>query len=310
MISSIIDIGSNTIRLSVYQIQEGTIIPLLHKKTMAGLASYIQDGCMSEEGIHIAIRVLKEYRSLLEHLSIQTVSVFATAALREISNTIQAVKMIQKETGFLIDVISGKREAVLDFFGATHVLDTKEGILVDIGGGSTELVSYQNASILQASSMEVGSLGLFARFVGNLFPSKKEQKKISNYVKKQLEKQKEFRENQFPILCGVGGTIRATLKLNNLFFQQPDENKSIPAKNVKKLLKQLNQMEPEVLRKVLKVIPDRIHTIIPGMIVLQTIIKRFGCEEIQVSPYGVREGYLYQKILKEGRMDSPNTKSV
>ena len=132
MICSIIDIGSNTIRLSVYQLQEGTIIPLLHKKTMAGLASYIQDGCMSEEGIHTAIRVLNQYRSLLEHLSIQQVSVFATASLREISNTIQAVKMIQKETGFLIDVISGKREAILDFLGATHILDMKEGILVDI----------------------------------------------------------------------------------------------------------------------------------------------------------------------------------
>ena len=87
MICSIIDIGSNTIRLSVYQLQEGTIIPLLHKKTMAGLASYIQDGWMSEEGIHTAIRVLNQYRSLLEHLSIQQVSVFATASLREISNT-------------------------------------------------------------------------------------------------------------------------------------------------------------------------------------------------------------------------------
>lgn len=310
MICSIIDIGSNTIRLSVYQLQEGTIIPLLHKKTMAGLASYIQDGCMSEEGIHTAIRVLNQYRSLLEHLSIQQVSVFATASLREISNTIQAVKMIQKETGFLIDVISGKREAILDFLGATHILDMKEGILVDIGGGSTELVSYQNASILQASSMEVGSLGLFTQFVGKLFPTKKEQKKIRDYVKKQLDKQKDFRDSQFPALCGVGGTIRATLKLNNSFFQQPDENKSIPAKNVKKLLKQLSQMEPEVLRKVLKVIPDRIHTIIPGMIVLQTMIKHFDCEEIRVSPYGVREGYLYQKILKEGRMDSSNTKSV
>ena len=81
-------------------------------------------------------------------------------------------------------------------------------------------------------------------------------------------------------------------KTKQLIFQQPDENKSIPAKNVKNYSKQLSQMEPEVLRKVLKVIPDRIHTIIPGMIVLQTMIKHFGCEEIQVSPYGVREGYL------------------
>lgn len=74
----------------------------------------------------------------------------------------------------------------------------------------------------------------------------------------------------------------------------------INCESIKKLFKKLDESEKNVLDKILKVIPDRVHTIIPGMIILETIVKYYGIKEIRVSPYGVREGYLFSKVLGWG----------
>ena len=105
-------------------------------------------------------------------------------------------------------------------------------------------------------------------------------------------------------ICGVGGTVRAACKLNNAMFNLPPNNSVINAVNVKKILKKLENPEGDEeiatskLDLMLKVVPDRIRTILPGMIILQTVIKHFKAKMIHVSYMGVREGYLYQQVLK------------
>ncbi|MBD3108458.1 phosphatase [Bacillus sp. AGMB 02131] len=300
MIYGIVDVGSNTIRLTIYQYENGELSSLLHKKTMAGLAGYVEQGEMSQKGIEKACEIVSEYKEILNNFSICNLNVFATASLRNIVNTNEVVRTIRELTGVHVDVISGEEEAQLDFIGATHVINMQDGLLVDIGGGSTELVSYRRGQIVTAVSMPIGSLSLFTKHVSKLLPKKSEKHAIVEEIRFELDKLFEFDENElFQEICGVGGTIRAACKLNNDLLGSEARN-SIDCKHLGKMLKILNKRKKDTYRRILRVVPDRIHTIIPGMLILNEIATYFGSEVIRISNYGVREGYLYSKVLKDG----------
>lgn len=116
MKQAVIDIGSNSMRLSVYETTEtGTFTILFKDKIMAGLAGYVEEGALSPEGITRAILGLRSFRGTLRALNIPQVAVFATASLRNIRNTAQAVAEIQRGTGFAIEVLSGEEEARLGY---------------------------------------------------------------------------------------------------------------------------------------------------------------------------------------------------
>ena len=297
MIQGIIDIGSNTIRLSIYRCEGKRIHLLLNKKTTAGLAGYAENGRLSEKGIQTACTVLSEYRDLLENFSIPDVRAFATASLRNIKNTQEATDAILRETGLAVEVISGKEEARLDFIGATQVLENSDGMLVDIGGGSTEFVSFRDREILTASSVPVGSLNTFSKYVGGLFPTPVEIKYISQMVTETIAGSKDTDKRPQKILCGVGGTVRSAAKLNNSLYGLASDNPIIATNHLKKMLKMLNENYRESLKTLLRVVPDRVHTILPGMVILATIAKYYKSESIVVSRYGVREGYLIDRVL-------------
>ena len=299
MIYGIIDLGSNTIRLSLYKYENGEIILLLNKKTMAGIAGYVKDGRLSKEGIKVACKVLKQYKDIINNFGLEKVFVFATASLRNISNTDEAVTEIKEETGFVVDVVLGEVEAIYDFVGASKALNIKEGIVFDIGGGSTEILMYKNREIIKAHSIPVGSLNMFSKYVKGIIPTKEEVKTIKKEVV-------EYLKDINGIDCsktayGVGGTTRNAGKLCARLFKA--DMSYIKPENIKKIFGKLHKSPKKLADKILKVCPDRIHTIIPGLVILRTLIDFYGIEEIYVSPYGVREGYLFDKVLSGGNED-------
>lgn len=295
MIYGIVDVGSNTIRLSIYKYEDNKVVLLLNKKTMAGLAGYVKDGELSKAGIKRACEVLKVYKEIVENFQIKNVFVFATASLRNISNTDEAVLRIKEETGFNTEIILGENEAIYDFIGASQVVDISDGILIDIGGGSTELVMYKNKEIIKAYSIPLGSLSMYSKYVSNLIPTEDERLAIKGEVLSQLKKLGGIKENS--VACGVGGTIRATGELCENIFKKKTTKTLIKSENIKKIIRKCDESDKGLLKKILKVVPDRVHTIIPGMIILDTIVRFYEIEEIHVSPYGVREGYLFSKVL-------------
>ena len=300
MIYGIVDVGSNTIRLTIYQYENNQLTSLLHKKTMAGLAGYVEQGEMSQKGIEKACEIISEYKAILNNFSISNMYVFATASLRNMINTDAVVRNVRELAGVQVDVISGEEEAVLDFVGATQALDMQDGLLVDIGGGSTELVSYRNGQIVNAVSMPIGSLSLFTKHVSKLHPKRNEKQAILEEIRIELDKIYGFNEDEsYKEICGVGGTIRAACKLNNDLLESEVKN-TVDCRHLGKLLKILNKGKKETYRRILRVVPDRIHTIIPGLLILNEIADYFGSEVIRISNYGVREGYLYSKVLKDG----------
>lgn len=300
---SVIDIGSNTIRLTVYQVQEGKAESVFHEKSTAGLAGYVTaKGRLTRAGIDRAVESLLRFRGILRNLNIPNVAVFATASLRNITNTDEALSVIEQATGFRVEVLSGEKEAMLDYIGATHFMPAADGMLVDIGGGSTELVFFCRGEVQRAVSMPLGSLNMYSKYVSHVLPTKSEREKIERRVARELKKL-ELPEQVCPVICGVGGTVRATGKYINTLQKLPAANRMVYLHTVQATLDGFRDESKATLQPLLKSAPDRIHTLLPGMTILCKIAKTFCSDTMVVSDYGVREGYLLSEVLRVERRD-------
>ncbi|MCL2768280.1 MAG: hypothetical protein FWE49_06115 [Synergistaceae bacterium] len=296
---AIIDIGSNTMRLSIFSHEDKKITTVIRQKEVAGLAGYIKENRLESQGIQKACDVLCEFMKTAAHfVSENDIHAFATASLRGIINQDQALEMIQQTTGLLPAILSGEEEARLDFIGAAHFTECKDGILIDIGGASTELVRFENAQPVRLASMPIGCLNLFTRFVGKMIPTEKERKKIKKEIREQLDNHGWNAEVNFPLMIGIGGTVRAAHKLSCGLFSMPQDQNEMNVSFIREILKKLKNNEGEIYRAVYKLIPERTLTVFTGLMILNEAIKRFGCESIFVSDYGVREGYFIDRILK------------
>lgn len=293
----IIDIGSNTIRLTIYRVEGERFEVLCSEKETAGLASFVVDGKMPLEGIHRASETLVRFRNLLDNLSVKRVSAFATASLRNVSNTDEAVQKIQSAAGIPVEVISGEEEARLDFAGAMASVEVTDGLLADIGGGSTELVAFQDKTIRAARSFPIGSLSLHQKFVRKILPSGSEIRAIKAEIREQLTSGKPFSE-KFSVVCGVGGSARAVLRIVNYLFSLPAGNTAVTAEQLRHLYQVLKPGGQTARGIILKTCPDRVHTVLPGLLVLREIVRLCGGQTILVSRYGVREGYLIERVIR------------
>ena len=293
---AVIDIGSNTIRLSAFQYEGDNIQPLMNRKMMAGLASYVKDGALTDEGIHMTCRTLETYKDMLKNLDISDYHVFATASLRNVSNTYDVLKEIENETGIRVAVISGEDEGMLSLRGAIESVELSSGLLVDLGGGSTEIVPFKNKRAKQVCSLKAGSLNLYKKFVEDFLPTKEERNNISSYYESLIE-EGGVSIPKSEVICGVGGTFRAIAKLIDYVTKRPEGTCEFTDREIDDLYKFLKKGDREAKDLLLKVCPDRVHTVIPGIIAVRVIMKKALCREVKVSRTGVREGYLFSRVL-------------
>ncbi len=298
---AVIDVGSNTIRLSVYKADGTSFKILFSEKVMAGIAGYINEGVLSKQGIVQICSALSEFKQRLENFEIDRLAVFATAPLRNIINTNVALNFIYESTGYSVEVISGSEEAKLAYYGALYSVNVQSGSLIDIGGGSTEIVSFSmdtRDNIIKTLSFPLGSLSLFSRHVSKIFPKPSEQKRIIRDINYAINSADISAFSKHSIICGVGGTVRAALKLINSMYDLKSGNRSFSPDQLGKLHKTLCANDEAARDLILKNCPDRVHTIIPGLFILKILTNKLDGSRILVSEYGVREGYLCHRILR------------
>lgn len=299
MIYAVIDIGSNTIRLSVYKVIGDEVKNLFNEKSSASLASFIEKGMMNEHGIQKLINTLKEFKNLISNFEdISKTYAIATASIRNSCNRREIIERVRTEVGIDIELISGEEEAKLSFLGSG--IDSQSGILTDIGGGSSEIVVFEQGKVVKTSSLNIGSLVAFDNFARELFMTKDEKKLLEDDIKLMIASNN-LNRVQHDLVCAVGGSARACLKLYNEYYDKEAGNVIITMDGLKNLINTLINMENRAKMKlILKVKADRIHTLIPGMIILYRIAKYFYAEIIRVSMTGIREGFVYNKILERG----------
>lgn len=293
---ALIDMGSNSVRLTVYYLDRSSFQVLFKDKIMAGLAGYVEDGILSQDGIACACRSIQQFQSTLQLLGIEHLAVFATASLRNIANTAEAVEQIRQETGIEVEILSGEEEAAYGFAGATCDVTISEGLFTDIGGASVELGLFSEGQLLRAGSVPVGSLKLYRDCVKKVLPKKNAREEIQDSIESTFQSSD---LNTLPdrahFIC-VGGTARATLKLCRALFDLPDTCRTFTRYQLESLAKILCKADKDAVNVILRYEPERIHTMIPGIMILCYLAQRYQAEDFTVSHYGVREGYLRSRV--------------
>ena len=302
MLYGVVDIGSNTVKLNVYNSRDNDITIEFSEKENLGLIFYINNGKLTDEGIEELVTVLIKMKNDIDYLQIDKYSFFSTASLRNIENSDKVIQIIKDRVNIEIDLLSGDEEAELSFFGSIPAIKEDDGILIDLGGGSVEIVLFKDRKIYEKYSIPIGFLKMFNDYVSDIIPNKKECKLIEDRTYHELDKIGLKNNEKIPFMCGVGGSIRAIKKLLvNLDLQKKKDN-LVDVKLLKQLKEELKLDDSNhnnyIYYKILHVKPSRVHTLVPSLLIVESITSYFGCEKIQISKFSVREGYLNRKMLK------------
>lgn len=301
---AVIDFGSNTIRLCVYQVEDATegsitkkhLSTLLNYKVMAGISSYVKDGKITEKGIKKAARTIKEQRERAAHFDCELIKVFATAVLRNCKNSKDAQAAIEKACELPITILSNEEEAHLGLVGAKLDGPIEDATMVDIGGGSTELTALAAGLETASTSLPQGSLSSFSMYVDGILPTKKEMERIEEeFEKLYAEPPKKTYKNKD--LVGIGGAIRSAAKVYGDIFRAGKRSNTLLPEHLDDLLLSYQEDPAGFMRCALQTIPDRIHTFIPGCILIKHVFDKTGAMQLRIAKHGVREGFLIERML-------------
>lgn len=300
---AVVDIGSNSVRMNVYDIDlsSGTFSVYDSARSMLGLAAYSRDGMLSPDGEGKLFAVLREYLARANAIPADGFCAFATASLRGLKNAGKIVDDMRRRLGIDIDIIGGDEEAMLDFeatlsrFAGTL---PRRGTMIDMGGGSTEIVCFEGSRAVHSVSLPIGCLALSKKFVAS--PPRVsliEREKIENYVSGVLLPYGElsgFAETAYII----GGTARASSRIaSSLSGDEPIRDGSpFSADALFGSLEKLFSSDDLCEKTVRKCCPDRSATALPGMTALCFILRFLGVQTLITSTAGVREGFIIRKI--------------
>ena len=292
----IVDIGSNTIRFKVYDYENDKVRNLISKKRTAGLVSFKENGALNDEGIRILVATLRKFKRYMDTLHVDVTYYFATASLRNITNTDEVLSVVKDTLDVDIHVLSSTQEADLSFKAIKRSdLDRTDGVLIDVGGGSSEITIFEDKTPSGEYSLPVGSLLIYEEYVSRMFPSASERDDITRRVQLEITKVG-VKRVEYDILFGVGGTVRTIKKLLKHLNLYDGNSSLIPVNLLDELLDQLSHNTREDYNKILQIKAERIHTIVPGIIITKTIAEYFNVKYLHISSYSIREGVLYSII--------------
>lgn len=284
---AIADIGSNTMVLVIYEIHDGRPFQVYHKSTPAHLIDYVDaDGKMSNAGIRKAYEVLMTYKATCDDKAIP----FRWADITEPCRIINRDALVQalKPCSFEIHPLSGYEEAACDYLGSKNSYpDQKDGIAFDVGGGSTELVSFHDGTIQEAMSFHLGCVRLSHLPLETEECAQELAKAQASYPSLQTSSKK---------LIGIGGTIRATSLVCNALYHTKN---AISVEQLQQLYEHLKEEDPVAMKAMHENVKEsRWPVFLPGMHMILEICRVFQADTILVSESGIREGFL-EKCLQE-----------
>jgi exopolyphosphatase / guanosine-5'-triphosphate,3'-diphosphate pyrophosphatase len=292
----IIDLGSNTARMNIYDVEKNQLSLVFSEKKTIGLASYInKENVLSNEGIERAISVIKKFSKLAKRFQLDSLHAIATASLRNAVNGSQALEQINNETNINMKILTGKEEAIADLQGVRLSIPFDDGILLDIGGASTELVVYINQEIQYADAIPIGSLNSYMNHVKRVLATEKEMKTIEKSMLQELKKITVSMPNEF-MIYGIGGTIRGARKLYNHVHDLESSNNYMTRVRIEELVSLLLNNEKSTQIDLVRIVPERVHTLLPGLSILLAVMKQYDLDDVTVNHQGVREGYLIQQL--------------
>lgn len=294
----IIDIGSNSIRLVVYErTTNGAHRVADSSKRAARLSEQIdEDGRLAGAALDELIDTLTHFTLICNHNHTDHIRAVATAAIRNATNRSEILERIQRDTGLSIELLSGEEEASYGFLGMINSLNIRDGFLVDIGGGSTEVSFFRNRALVRSVSFPFGCVSLNKRFCSKGMLSDENLKELEAYVTEAIRHEPWITQSPGLPLVGVGGTVRAVGKIHQAAYKYPfplTHNYSISNQQTDELFEQLRKLPLEKRRKLPGLSKDRADVIVPGAAILRLLFRAAKATHYRICGAGLRDGLFH-----------------
>jgi exopolyphosphatase/guanosine-5'-triphosphate,3'-diphosphate pyrophosphatase len=294
MNSAIIDLGTNTFHLLIFNPQG-----IVYKQSTAAKLGMggINQGTITQDGIHRGVEVLKGFREKLDAFEVEKVFAFGTSALRSAENQAEVLTAFREHAGIEVTVIDGIREAELIYAGVKKAVEIKEvALIVDIGGGSVEFILCNSDKVLWMHSFEIGGQRLLEKFMKRDPLPNQEIPRMQAYFREVLlPLTNAIHQYQPQLLIGSSGSFDT---LNDMYFQEkwrvwpPEDQASFdyPMVAFQGAYEQLLFQDRAERMRIPGMKELRVDMIVVAMVLIRFILEEYKITSIKVSNYALKEG--------------------
>jgi len=286
MMRAAIDIGSNTVQMLAGEILPKAVIPKLHFLATTRLGEGSQNSLLKEDRIAQTVDVLCQIKILLDESGISEVRLVGTSAIRDAVNKEILLKAVEAACGWRIDILEGKEEARLSYIGATSLINIEEEaispLVIDIGGGSTEIIWQNEDGALAASSANLGAL----------------RAKLADWDESRI-KSLLFNELILPCqrrpIIGVGGTVTTSAALIygiDTYSREAVHGKKLDYDKILSLHKKLAALTDKDRCAYSPLLAQRGEIIVNGLEILLAILEILDADSLLASDAGILDGVL------------------
>ena len=287
---AVIDIGSNSVRLVVYEGLTRSLTPIFNEKVLAGLGREVATtGLLATDAVDKALAALTRFRALCDAMQVAKVWAIATAACRDARNGPAFIVQAEKACGVSIDVLSGRREAQLSALGIVSGFHRPDGIVGDLGGGSLELTDVRGHRLKSGMTLPLGGLALQDL-------SAKSLAKAEKIVRDALGDAALLKNGRGRDFYAIGGTWRSLTRLHMWQIGYPlhvMHGYVIPASEALEFSRLVRRVDPEILSKIETVTAARRPLLAYAALVMEHVVRLARPQRVVVSALGVREGLLF-----------------
>ena len=298
-----IDVGSNSVRLVVAEAQPGGRYRVLddERETTRLAHSLATTGLLDEASVAASLAALRRFKSIAAGFGVENVRAIATCAVREAKNGADFCRRVAEDVGLTIEVIDSDEEAHLAFQSVRRRFDLagRNTLLADIGGGSTEIVLASGELIEAVYGTRLGAVRLGEKFNGAGTFDDDAIKRMMRSIDRELSKATEKPRAPLHQLIGSGGTftnLAGMIMASRGLARLPASGCRASRADVRHLVDRLRKLGPAKRREFPGLNPDRCDIIVPGLAVVDALMRRFRVNMLQVHNYGVRDGLLLTMI--------------
>lgn len=297
---AIIDIGSNSIRLVVYDGPVRAPAILFNEKVMAGLGRGLgETGMLAPGPVKTALRALERYRALTVAMAATSTRTVATAAVRDARNGMDFLSQVEA-MGLEVELLSGEAEATASGLGVISAIPEADGIVGDLGGGSLELVRIRGGKVCARVSLPLGVLRLAAVRASG-------RGALDRHVRKLLKKSGWVVEKNLPFYL-VGGSWRALARLYMHLELWPLpilHGYAMPSIAAARMVRVLAQIDRKRLKAIATIQSSRAPALVDSAALLAILVRLLESSTLIVSAAGLREGLLFENLTPEQRAEDP-----
>ena len=299
---AVIDIGSNSVRLVVYEALTRAPTPIFNEKALCGLGrEVLSTGRLAQDAVEKALSALRRFRALCDAMQVGALYALATAASRDAENGPAFIAECEAVCRVRVEILSGRREAELAAYGIVSGMHDPDGLAGDLGGGSLELVDIKGTRVGEGITLPLGSLALQDR-------SSKSLRKAEKIVRDAVEDAPLLSDLAGRTFYAVGGTWRALARLHMFQKGYPlhvMHGYTLPAKEVLDFTRTVHRGDITALPRIESVSPARRPLLAYGALVLENVVRQGRPAFVEISALGVREGLLYSLLDEEQRAHDP-----